>query len=117
VVNLLYMMFSFCVFVVIAGAIYNWGLNIETGQGIATVQHGIPTAFCLLLLVVGIVGYLTGAIKEAPPASTARTFKIGEVGRIPTPTPVPTPVRPGPVIVSRPAETATPVPTPEVEHP
>ena len=117
VVNLLYMMFSFCVFVVIAGAIYNWGLNIETGQGIATVQHGIPTAFCLLLLVVGIVGYLTGAIKEAPPASTARTFKIGEVGRIPTPTPVPTPVRPGPVIVSRPAETVTPVPTPEVEHP
>jgi len=127
-VRLMIAVFGFCLCVVVAGVIYNWGLKIENGQSIATVQYGIPMAFSMLIVVVGLIGRITGVIVDPPEPEPTPIARI-------TPAPVPTPPRPVPqerhTIVVEPtpqpeppqpafiipqATTPTPVP-PRVEYP
>ncbi len=107
-----------CVFVVVGGALYNWGLKIDSGQSIAMYQCGIPTGFVCLLTFVGIIGYMTGAIKDDPPPAYV------DAGSRPQPvqptiqgrnsiTPPPVEVARPPVEVGRPSVSPTTVSQPE----
>lgn len=113
-VRMIVVMFHFCIFVVVAGAIYNWGLKIDNGQSIATVQSGIPTAISFLGLVVGIIGSLAGVIEEEPvPPAYARS---GPPAVSPRP-PVVSPRRSyDPVVMDTPSA-STPAPVPQVQTP
>lgn len=83
-VNMLIAMFGFSVFVVVGGLIYNWGLKIDNGQSIATVQAGIPTAFCVMVLMVGVLGRLTGIVSEPQEADPTQVAQA-DFSSFPTP--------------------------------
>ncbi len=51
--------FSLFLFVMIAGAIYNWGLKIDDGQALAFVQGGIPVGVFLLITGVNWIRFIS----------------------------------------------------------
>ena len=100
-IRIIMSLFSFCLFVVIAGMIYNWGLNIDNGQGIATVQYGIPMALSMLIFTVGIIGRMTGVIVDPPAPEPAPVARVA-----------PAPPRPAPRIHREVVVEPTPEPEP-----